>query len=136
MNYTLQYWQLYQAMYDGLLAFKKVNGQQSFTVVPDLAEALPKVSNGGKTYTFILRKGVKFSNGQDVTVTDVAASFKRIFTVSSPTAGSFYNGIVGAAACLKAPATCDLSKGVVVDKGAGTVTINLVAPDPEPGSTV
>ncbi len=131
VNYTLQYWQLYQAMYDGLLAFKKVNGQQSFTVVPDLAQALPEVSNGGKTYTFTLRKGIKFSDGQDVTVTDVAASFKRIFTVSSPTAGSFYNGIVGAAACLKAPTTCDLSKGVVVDKAAGTVVINLVAPDPE-----
>ncbi|MDQ2756326.1 MAG: ABC transporter substrate-binding protein [Actinomycetota bacterium] len=131
VNYTLQYWQLYQAMYDGLLAFKKVNGQESFTVVPDLAQALPTVSNEGKTYTFILRKGVKFSNGQDVTVTDVAASFKRIFTVSSPTAGSFYSGIVGAAACVKSPASCDLSKGVVVDKGAGTVVINLIAPDPE-----
>ena len=131
VNYTLQYWQLYQAMYDGLLAFKKVNGQQSFTVVPDLAQALPTVSNGGRTYTFTLRKGVKFSNGQEVTVTDVAASFKRIFTVSSPTAGSFYSGIVGAAECVKTPATCDLSKGVVVDKGAGTVVINLIAPDPE-----
>ncbi|WP_295699359.1 ABC transporter substrate-binding protein [Lapillicoccus sp.] len=131
VNYTLQYWQLYQAMYDGLLAFKKVNGQQSFTVVPDLAQALPTVSNGGKTYSFTLRKGVKFSNGQEVTVTDVAASFKRIFTVSSPTAGSFYSGIVGAAECVKTPATCDLSKGVVVDKGAGTVVINLIAPDPE-----
>src|SRR5438128_2440602 len=28
VNYTLQYWQLYQSMYDGLLAFKKVGGQQ------------------------------------------------------------------------------------------------------------
>ena len=27
VNYTLQYWQLYQAMYDGLLAFTKVSGQ-------------------------------------------------------------------------------------------------------------
>jgi len=100
VNYTLQYWQLYQAMYDGLLAFKKVNGQESFTVVPDLAEALPMVTDGGKTYTFRLRKGIKFSNGKDVTVQDVAASYKRIFTVSSPTAGTFYNGLVGAAACL------------------------------------
>jgi len=131
VNYTLQYWQLYQAMYDGLLAFKKVDGQASFTVVPDLAEAMPEVTNGGKTYTFTLRKGIKFSNGADVTVDDVAASFKRIFTVSSPTAGTFYNGIIGADACLKKPTACDLSKGVVVDKATNKVTINLVEPDPE-----
>jgi peptide/nickel transport system substrate-binding protein len=131
INYTLQYWQLYQAMYDGLLAFKKVNGQSSFTVVPDLAQAMPDVSDGGKTYTFKLRKGIKFSTGADVTADDVVASFQRIFKVSSPTAGSFYNGIVGADKCIQTPATCDLSQGVVADAAAGTVTIHLVDADPE-----
>ena len=131
VNYTLQYWQLYQATYDGLVTFAKRPGQASFTVVPDLARALPKVTDDGKTYTFTLRKGIKFSNGDPVTTADVVASFKRIFTVSSPTAGSFYNGIVGADACLAKPATCDLSKGVVADEKAGTVTLHLVAADPE-----
>jgi peptide/nickel transport system substrate-binding protein len=131
VNYTLQYWQLYQAMYDGLLAFTKVAGQESFTVVPDLAEAMPKVTDGGRTYTFTLRKGIKFSTGKTVTPDDVVASFTRIFTVSSPTAGTFYNGIVGADACLKTPASCDLSKGVIGDDAANTVTIHLTQPDPE-----
>lgn len=131
VNYTLQYWQLYQAAYDGLLAFKKVGGDGSFDVVPDLAEAMPEVSNDGKTYTFTLRKGVMFSDGKPVTVQDVAASFTRIFTVSSPTAGTFYSGILGADACLKTPTTCDLSKGVVVDPATNKVVINLAAPDPE-----
>ncbi|WP_405733355.1 ABC transporter substrate-binding protein [Streptomyces sp. NBC_01537] len=131
VNYTLQYWQLYQGMYDGLLAFKKVGGQASFTVVPDLAASMPKVTNGGKTYTFTLRKGIKFSNGKALTTDDVVASFERVFTVSSPTAGSFYNGIVGADACLKKPAGCTLPKGVVGDAAADTVTINLTAADPE-----
>ncbi|MEN3309835.1 MAG: peptide/nickel transport system substrate-binding protein [Micromonosporaceae bacterium] len=131
VNYTLQYWQLYQAMYDGLLAFKKVNGQASFTVVPDLAQALPQASNGGKTYVFTLRQGLKFSTGAPVTPADVVASFERIFKVSSPTAGTFYNGIVGADACLAKPGTCSLAKGVVGDAAAGTVTINLTAPDSE-----
>ncbi len=131
VNYTLQYWQLYQALYDGLLAFTKVGGEKSFTVVPDLAEAMPEVSADGKAYTFTLRKGITFSNGAEVTVEDVAASFTRIFTVSSPTAGTFYNGIVGADTCLATPATCDLSKGVVTDAAANTVTINLTNPDPE-----
>ncbi|MEU0068683.1 ABC transporter substrate-binding protein [Streptomyces sp. NPDC006332] len=131
VNYTLQYWQLYQSMYDGLLSFKKVGGQQSFTVVPDLSAAMPKVTNGGKTYTFTLRKGITFSNGKALTTDDVVASFQRLFKVSSPTAGTFYNGIVGADACLKTPASCTLKGGVTGDAAAGTVTVNLTAPDPE-----
>jgi peptide/nickel transport system substrate-binding protein len=131
VNYTLQYWQLYQSTYDGLLAFTKKAGQASFTVVPDLAEAMPKVSNGGKTYTFKLRKGIKFSDGSPVTTDDVVASFERIFKVSSPTAGTFYNGIVGGDTCLKTPATCTLPKGVIGNPKTNTVTINLVEPDPE-----
>ena len=131
INYTLQYWQIYQGLYDGLLAFKKAAGAEGFEKVPDLAEAMPEVSNGGKTYTFKIRKGVVFSNGQEVGVKDVVASFQRIFKVSSPTAGGFYSVIVGADACLATPATCTLDGGVVGDEAAGTVTINLTRPDAE-----
>jgi peptide/nickel transport system substrate-binding protein len=129
INYVLQYWQLYQATYDGLLAFRKSDGPSSFDVVPDLAEAMPVSSNGGKTLTFTLRDGVKFSDGRPVTVADVKASFERIFKVSSPTAGSFFNGIVGADVCLKTPATCNLDQGVVVDPAKRTVVLNLTAAD-------
>jgi peptide/nickel transport system substrate-binding protein len=129
INYTAQYWQLYQASYDGLLGFKYADDAGSFEIVPNLAEALPAVSNGGKTLTFKLRKGIMFSDGNEVTVNDVKASFERIFKVSSPTAGGFYNGIVGADACLKAPATCKLDEGVVVDAATNSVVINLVAAD-------
>ena len=128
VNYTLQYWQLYQATYDGLLAFQKAGGAAAFNVVPDLASNY-KITNGGKSWVFTLRKGVKFSNGQPVTANDVVASFRRIFKVKSPTAGGFYNGIVGASKCLKTPATCTLAGGIT-GKGS-TVTINLTAPDAE-----
>ncbi|MBC7737060.1 MAG: ABC transporter substrate-binding protein, partial [Candidatus Saccharibacteria bacterium] len=131
INYTLQYWQLYQSLYDGLVAFKKAPGADGFNKVPDLAEAMPEATNDGKTYVFKLRSGIKFSNGQDLTVKDVVASFQRIFKVSSPTAGGFYSVIVGADKCLAEPATCTLEGGVVADEAAGTVTINLTRPDAE-----
>jgi peptide/nickel transport system substrate-binding protein len=131
VNYTLQYWQLYQATYDGLVSFQKVAGDASFDVVPDLAEAMPKVTNGGKTYTFVLRKGIKFSNGKTVTVDDVLASMQRIFKVSNPNAGSWYNVIVGGNACLAKPASCTLKGGVVVNAATNTVVFNLSTPDAE-----
>jgi peptide/nickel transport system substrate-binding protein len=131
INYTLQYWQLYQFVYDGLVAFKKAEGAAGFEIVPDLAEELPPPADDGKSYTFKLRKGIKFSNGNELTVKDVVASFQRIFKVSSPTSGGFYAVIVDADKCLKEAATCTLEGGVVADEAAGTVTINLTQPDPE-----
>jgi peptide/nickel transport system substrate-binding protein len=131
VNYTLQFAQVFQGVYDGLLAFRKAPGAQAFVIVPDLAEDIPKPENGGKRYVFKLRKGIKFSDGRELTPEDVAASFRRIFKVSSPTSGTFYNGIVGADACLKKAATCSLAGGVVANAKAGTVTINLTAPDAE-----
>jgi peptide/nickel transport system substrate-binding protein len=131
INYTLQYWQLYQAIYDGLVAFKKGQGTEGFKVVPDLAEEVPAPQDDGKTYVFKLRKGIKFSNGDPVTVKDVVASFQRIFKISGPTAGTFYNVIVGADACIKAPATCTLDGGVVGDDAAGTITFHLTQADSE-----
>ena len=131
INYTLQYWQLYQSIYDGLVSFKHAAGSDGFTIVPDLAESIPPPADDGKSYTFKLRQGIKFSDGRDLTVKDVVASLQRIFKVSSPTSGTFYAVIVGADKCLKDPANCTLEGGVVGNEAANTVTINLVQPDPE-----
>ncbi|RUX27170.1 ABC transporter substrate-binding protein [Mesorhizobium sp. M7A.F.Ca.US.011.01.1.1] len=131
INYTDQGWQMYQPIYDGLVAFRKAEGMDGFTIVPDLAEALPQVSNDGKTFTFKLRKGIKFSSGQDLGVKDVVASFQRIFKVSGPTSGTFYAGIVGADKCLADTKSCTLEGGVVGDEAGGTITININKPDAE-----
>src|SRR5215471_10111325 len=63
-NYTLEEWQLLIDTHDGLTTFAKVNGTAGNKIVPDLATSVPKPTNGGKTYVFHIRKGIKFSNGQ------------------------------------------------------------------------
>ena len=126
-NYTLQEWQLLIDTHDGLVQFKRVGGTQGTQLVPDLAESIPQPTDGGKTYTFQIRKGIKFSNGQVVKPSDFVTTFERQFTVPGPT--SFYSGIVGADQCK--PSHCDLSKGVVADDSNYTLTIHLTAPDPE-----
>ena len=117
-------------VYDGLLAFRKAAGHAGTEVVPDLARSMPTVSNGGKTYTFTLRRGIRFSTGKPVTVQDVVSSFRRIYTVPSGVAGGLFTSFVGASLCLKRPAKCTLAGGVRADPAANTVTINLTAPDP------
>lgn len=47
-----------------------------FEITPAVAESW-EVSDGGKTYTFKIRKGIKFSNGQPVTAEDVKFSLDR-----------------------------------------------------------
>ena len=131
INYTLQYWGIFQSLYDGLVGFQKAPGAEGFKKVPNIAEAFPEPTNDGKTYVFKIRKGIMFSNGKELGVKDVVASLQRIFKVSSPTAGGFYSVIVGADACIKEPKTCTLEGGVIGDEAAGTVTINLTRPDAE-----
>ncbi len=126
-NYTLQEWQLLIDTHDGLVQFKRVGGAAGTKLVPDLATSIPQPTNGGKTYVFHIRKGIKFSNGQVMKPSDFVTTFERQFTVPGPT--SFYSGIVGADKC--SAKKCDLSQGVVADDSAYTLTINLAAADPE-----
>ena len=126
-NYTLQEWQLLIDSHDGLTAFAKVNGLGGSKIVPDLATSIPDPTNGGKTYVFHVRKGIKFSNGQVLKPSDFVTTFERQFTVPGPT--SFYSDIVGADKC--STKGCDLSQGVVADDSAYTLTINLTTPVPE-----
>jgi peptide/nickel transport system substrate-binding protein len=115
-------------LWDGLVTFRKTGGPSSVDIVPDLAEAMPHVLDGGKTYVFKLRHGVYFSTGKEVTVADVVASFQRMFKVSGPNVGSWYNILVGADACLKQPATCTLAGGVVGDPATNSITLHLTQP--------
>ena len=127
VNYTAQYWQVFCATHDGLVAFRKVPGPRGLDIVPDLAAAV-EPSEDGLRYTFQLRDGIRFSDGAPLRPEDVLASLRRIFRVRGPTAETFYGAIEGADACLADPDACTLS-GVTAD--GDTITIRLTRPDPE-----
>lgn len=130
INYTGTFIPLFVNIYDGLVAYRKAEGKAGFDIVPDLADSLPQVSSDGRVWVFHLRDHIHFSNGQELTVKDVLASFRRIYRVGSPTASSYYGNISGAAQCLSAPDRCDL-KGVTIDADKHTVTFRLERPDGE-----
>lgn len=65
---------VFHAMYDTLLTFK---GGKYNKPVGSLAQSY-KVSRNARTFTFSLRKGVKFSDGTTLTARDVVFSFLRL----------------------------------------------------------
>ncbi|MGW2510416.1 ABC transporter substrate-binding protein [Streptomyces scopuliridis] len=60
-----------------LVTFKPAAGKEGLTVVPDLATSLGKGSPDAKTWTYTLRKGVKFQDGTEITSADVKYAIER-----------------------------------------------------------
>ena len=73
-------WDAWQRMFHyatcaRLLNYPDQEGDAGRTLVPDVAKALPEVSDGGRTYTFAIRKGFRFSPPSNEEVT--AESFRH-----------------------------------------------------------
>ena len=125
-------WPILGLAYDGLVAYRHVGGPAGAALVPDLAQAVPRPGDGGRSYVFRLRQGVRFSNGAPVRASDVAASFRRLFAVKHLDIWDvpLYAHIVGVRSCVPG-GSCDLGRGIVADDAAGTVTFHLDTPDPD-----
>ena len=95
LSYTQEGWSAMGEVYIPLLTYQHGEGTEGAKVIPGLAKEMPKISNGGKTYTLFLRPGLKYSNGKPVKASDFPYSVERLFKVNS--GGSpFYTSIVGA----------------------------------------
>jgi YVTN family beta-propeller protein len=118
--------------YDGLTAYQRVGGSGSVQLVPDLAVSLPSPTDAGTTYTFQLRRGIRFSNGAPLRPEDFRRALERDLVLGgNSNYGGPFADVVGGAACAAHHGHCDLSRGVVTNDAANTVTFHLVAPNPE-----
>jgi peptide/nickel transport system substrate-binding protein len=125
LSYTVEGWGIMWNVYLPLLGYKHANGPDGATLVPYLAQDMPTVTNGGKTYEITLRKGIKYSDGTDVKASDFKATIERDFKVDSPGVG-FFGNIVGADEYGKTKKG-DIS-GITADDATGKITINLNSP--------
>jgi len=62
-----------------LLTTEAKPGKDGLNLVPDLAQDMPVISDGGKTYTFKLKSGIKFEDGSTITSKDIKYGIERIF---------------------------------------------------------
>jgi YVTN family beta-propeller protein len=122
-------WQVLHLIADGLVAFEPIGGDPR--LVPDLATRIPTPTDGGLTYTFQLRRGIRYSSGEVMSAADFLRAFERGWAFDAIDHQDLYGGLVGAKACGEDPGSCDLSEGIVTDDASRTITFHLVAPDPE-----
>jgi ABC-type transport system substrate-binding protein len=130
LAYRTDDWAMLYSTAEQLVSFPEKAGAAGSQLYPQAATAFPTVSKDGKTYTFHIRPGLKFSDGTPVT----AAAFQRAWERNlSPKMGSplgvnvgTQDMVVGGAAFLagKAQHISGISaKGL-------TLTFRLTSPNP------
>ena len=114
---------------DGLVTYQRAGSLAGATLVPDLATTLPQPTQNGLTYTFVVRRGIHYSNGTLVRPEDFRRALERVFVLGNGYVESQFAGIVGAQHCMTSPRTCSL--GITTNDADHTVSYHLIAPDPE-----
>ena len=103
-------------IYEGLYTYDR-----GYNAIPLLAES-HSVGDKGRTYTFKLRRGVKFHNGKELTAADVVASLTRWGRLATP-GKQFWKNVEGLEA--KDPLTVAL----YLREPSGAVLMGLARPN-------
>jgi peptide/nickel transport system substrate-binding protein len=127
LDYTTQGSEINWEVYTGLTTYKHASGVASTELQPGLATALPVISNGGKTYSVTLRKGLKFSNGDPVVASDFTYSVERSLKIPWGGASTFVTPYVVGAANYAAGKASGIS-GITTSDASGKITIHLTKP--------
>ena len=125
ISYTAEGWTAMGQVYIPLLTYRGAEGKAGSEVIPGLAKSMPKITDGGKTYTLFLRPGLKYSNGKPVKASDFTYAVERLFKTNS--GGSpFYTDIVGAEKFSETRSGG--IPGIKTNDKTGEVRISLVKP--------
>jgi peptide/nickel transport system substrate-binding protein len=128
LSYTVNGWEPMWLVYTPPITYKRAEGEEGTELIPGVAEELPKVSKDGKTVTFTMRKGLKFSDGTPLKASDFEHTIKRVLNLESGATG-FFVIIEGAEEYVEAgKPDADIS-GIETNDETGEVTIKLTGPD-------
>jgi peptide/nickel transport system substrate-binding protein len=122
LDYTGEGWSAMYDTYIPLLTYAHADGTAGSEVIPGLATDMPKVTNGGKTYTLTLRKGLKYSDGTPVKASDFESTVERMYKLNSP--GTSYFSVVVGAEQFQKTKSGGIS-GITTDDKTGKITIEL-----------
>jgi peptide/nickel transport system substrate-binding protein len=123
---TTQSYEATWITYTGLVSYAHASGEAGTKLIPGVAESLPTVSDGGKTYTFMLRKGLVYSSGAPVKASDFAYTIERAIKLGWGNKSFLTENIAGAEEFDKGKATS--ISGIQTDDATGKIVIKLLAP--------
>jgi peptide/nickel transport system substrate-binding protein len=124
-GYTTQEQEADWLVYLPMLTYAHKTGLAGTALIPALATALPVVTDGGKTYTMTMRKGLTFSDGTPVVASDFTYAIERSIKIEWGGDSFFTSYIVGAAAYQAGKATT--ISGIVTNNTTGQITIHLLS---------
>ncbi|MGW7597908.1 caspase, EACC1-associated type [Streptomyces antimycoticus] len=73
-----------------LVTYAPKPGKDGTALVPDLAEKKAEVTDGGRTYTYTLRKGITWEDGSPITAQDIKYGIERIWDQDKISGGPVY----------------------------------------------
>ena len=128
LSYYGETWKLEQATACKLMNWPDKQGADGTVVTPEVAAGLPVISKDGKTYTFTIKSGYKFSNGKTVNAQSYVDAINRFANPKMQSTGvAFLDIIQGAAAVIDGKATS--VSGVKASGAKLIVRLTKAAPD-------
>jgi len=118
-------WGLANALCTTLVRYADQPGTAGTTIVPGTAN-LPVLSDNGLVYTFTMRPGARFSDGQPITPADIKYTFMRLMAPAVNTGtGVYFTNVIGANAYMNG------KSGTVpgITTTANTISFHLTSPD-------
>lgn len=126
-DYTTEGAEVNWLVYTGLTTYQHASGNAGTTLIPGLATALPAISDGGRTYTATLRKGLRFSDGKPVRASDFAHSVERAIKLPWGGSGQFITPIIVGGTAFSTGKAKSIS-GITTNNATGRIVIHLVKP--------
>ena len=125
LSLSIEGWSAMWNTYVPLLTYRHVAGNAGTELIPGLARSLPRVGEGGRTYTLRLRPGLRYSDGEPIRASDFGHAVERLLVLNS--GGSpLFEDIVGV------PRFMRVKKGGIAgiesDDRSGRITIHLREP--------
>jgi len=128
LSYYGETWKLEQSTACKLMNWPDKAGADGTVVTPEVAAGLPVISKDGKTYTFTIKPGFKFSNGKPVNAKSFVDAINRFANPKMQSTGvAFLDIIKGASDVVNGKASS--VSGLKASGNKFIVTLTKAAPD-------